>query len=206
MGLYSTYIFPRFMNWLMSGTEFQGLRSSLLKDVQGEVLEIGFGTGLNLAHYPCDVARLAVADPARFLPQVVAKRISAASFPVETHQITAEALPFSDHRFDWVVSTWTLCSVGEPTQALKEVRRVLKPEGHFLFLEHGRSRDESIAAWQRRLNPIQNLIGCGCNLNRRIDQLIDQSGLRIVRLDRFHMETVPRIGGEMYHGWASPNA
>jgi ubiquinone/menaquinone biosynthesis C-methylase UbiE len=205
MGLYGTYIFPRLMDWFMSGAEFQRLRSDLLKDVAGEVLEIGFGTGLNLRHYPRGVARLAVADPARFLPRVVAQRIAAASFPIETHQGTAEALPFAARRFDWVISTWTLCSIAEPIQALKEIRRVLRPEGGFLFLEHGRSRDHRIAAWQDRLNPIQNIIGCGCNLNRQIDQLIEQSGLKITRLDRFDMEAVPRIGGAMYRGCADPD-
>ena len=86
------------------------------------------------------------------------------------------------------------------------MRRVLKPTGHFLFLEHGRSNDEKIAAWQDRLNPIQNIIGCGCNLNRRIDELVEQSGLQIVHLDRFQMRGVPRIGGEMYRGTGRPYA
>jgi ubiquinone/menaquinone biosynthesis C-methylase UbiE len=86
--------------------------------------------------------------------------------------------------------------------ALKEVRRVLKPEGTFLFLEHGRSNDQKIAIWQDRLNPVQNVIGCGCHLNRHIDQLIMQAGLTVTRLDRFAMETVPKLGGEMYRGLA----
>jgi ubiquinone/menaquinone biosynthesis C-methylase UbiE len=102
------------------------------------------------------------------------------------------------------VSTWTLCTVQDPVKALREIRRVLKGDGRFLFLEHGRSDDPRIAVWQDRLNPIQNIIGCGCNLNRRIDRLIEQSGLQVVRLDRFQMAQVPRIGGEMYRGQAIP--
>jgi ubiquinone/menaquinone biosynthesis C-methylase UbiE len=112
-------------------------------------------------------------------------------------------LPYDDRSFDFAVSTWTLCTIPDPVKALREVRRVLKPDGVFLFLEHGRSEDESVAAWQDRLNPIQNIIGCGCNLNRRIDQLIIQAGLKIMMLDRFHMQNVPRLVGEMYKGRAT---
>ncbi|HEY6085031.1 MAG TPA: class I SAM-dependent methyltransferase [Nitrospira sp.] len=206
MGLYATYIFPRLMDWVMSGEEFHRLRTSLLKDVEGTVLEIGFGTGLNLAHYPHGILHLDVVDPAGFLPQRIAARIAAVPFAVQSHRNMAEALPFDDAQFDSVVSTWTLCSLADPQKALGEIRRVLKPNGRFLFLEHGRSRDQRIAAWQDRLNPIQNIIGCGCHLNRRIDKLITSSGLRIEALDRFQMETVPRLGGAMYRGWATPSA
>jgi ubiquinone/menaquinone biosynthesis C-methylase UbiE len=112
-------------------------------------------------------------------------------------------LPYDDRSFDVVVSTWTLCTIPDPVKALREARRVLKPDGMFLFLEHGQSEDERIAAWQDRLNPIQNIIGCGCNLNRRIDQLIIQAGLKIITLDRFQMQSVPRLGGAMYKGTAT---
>jgi ubiquinone/menaquinone biosynthesis C-methylase UbiE len=109
-------------------------------------------------------------------------------------------LPYDDQAFDFVVSTWTLCTIPDPVKALQEVRRVLKPKGAFFFLEHGRSDDPKIAIWQDRLNSLQNIIGCGCNLNRRIDQLVTQAGLKIVTLDRFQMQSVPRLGGEMYRG------
>jgi SAM-dependent methyltransferase len=202
MGLYSLHIFPHLMDWVMSGEEFQRLRMELLKDAQGEVLEIGFGTGLNLSHYPKNISSLSIIDPVRILPHRIAARSASVSFPLYPQHVTAEKLPYHDHQFDSVVSTWTLCTIADPVKALREVRRVLNPTGHFLFLEHGRSNDEKIAAWQDRLNPIQNIIGCGCNLNRRIDKLVEQSGLQIVHLDRFQMQSVPRIGGEMYHGRA----
>ncbi|MDF0642801.1 MAG: class I SAM-dependent methyltransferase [Nitrospira sp.] len=205
MGLYSAYVFPRLMDWLMQGKEFQRLRSALLTVVRGDVLEIGFGSGLNLTHYPPGIRHLTAADPARFLPLVVARRRAVVSFPVEIHQLAAEALPFDDHRFDWVVSTWTLCSIADPLRALAEVRRVLTPEGRFIFLEHGRCQDDRIAAWQDRLNPIQNVLGCGCHLNRRIDRLIEQASFRLIRLDRFHMTGAPRLVGAMYQGWAEPS-
>jgi ubiquinone/menaquinone biosynthesis C-methylase UbiE len=112
-------------------------------------------------------------------------------------------LPYDDRSFDCVVSTWTLCTIPDPVKALRETRRVLKPDGVFLFLEHGRSEDEKIAAWQNRLNPVQNIIGCGCNLNRKIDHIIARAGLKIMTLDRFQMQGVPKLGGEMYRGSAT---
>ncbi len=205
MGLYAKYIFPRLMDGFMSRQEFQRLREDLLTSAEGDVLEIGLGTGLNLACYPRRVLRLRAVDPAPLLPARVAKRSAAVSFPVEITHLSAERLPYDNHSFDCAVSTWTLCTVADPVQALQEVRRVLKPTGRFLFLEHGRSDETAIAKWQDRLNPLQNVIGCGCNLNRPIDQLIRKAGLHIVRLDRFVMEGVPRIGGELYRGVATPN-
>ncbi len=205
MGLYSTYIFPRLMDRIMSGAGFQRLRRETLQAAQGEVLEIGLGTGLNLSHYPDGVSRLRAVDPAPLLPDRVTERATTVSFPVELSRTSAERLPYEDRSFDCVVSTWTLCTILDAGQALREVRRVLKPNGQLLFLEHGRSDDARIAAWQDRLNPIQNVIGCGCNLNRRIDQFISEAGLCILKLDRFAMEGVPRIGGELYRGIATPN-
>ncbi len=198
-------VFPRLMDRVMRGPEFKRLRADLLKNAQGEVLEIGLGTGLNLACYPPGIVRLRAVDPAPLLSERVAKRRAAVPFPVEIMYLSAERLPYDDGVFDYVVSTWTLCTIPDPQAALREVRRVLTPTGHFLFLEHGRSDDARTAAWQDRLNPIQNVIGCGCNLNRRIDQLISKAGLHIVQLDRFVMEGVPRIGGELYRGVATPN-
>ena len=187
----------------MRGEEFQRLRTEVLQSAAGEVLEIGIGTGLNLAHYGPTVLRVRAVDPTPMLPSRITERRAAVPFPVEiTHQ-SAERLPYEDRTFDCVVSTWTLCTITDPVRALREVGRVLKPGGKFLFLEHGRSDDQKVATWQDRLNPIQNIIGCGCNLNRQIDQLITQSGLRIAHLDRFNMEGVPRLAGEMYRGTAT---
>ena len=204
MGLYATQIFPHLMDWVMSGDEFKRLRKLLLQGAHGEVLEIGLGTGLNLPHYPGSVSCLHAVDPAPLLPNRVAQRSRAVAFPVQIKQVSAETLPFDERTFDCVVSTWTLCTILDPVKALREVRRVLKPNGVFLFLEHGRSEDAKIATWQDRVNPLQRVIGCGCNLNRKIDQLIGQAGLAITKLDRFHMQHVPRLGGAMYRGSAMP--
>lgn len=202
MGLYATHIFPRLMDWAMSGEEFQRLRSELLSQASGTVLEIGLGTGLNLPYYSRHVTWLHAVEPAILMPKRLVQRGKDALFPIEIKRISAETLPFSDQTFDYAVSTWTLCTIPNPVQALQEVRRVLKPTGQFLFLEHGRSEDEKIAKWQDRLNPIQRIIGCGCHLNRQIDQLIEQAGFSTIELERFVMQTVPRLGGAMYRGRA----
>jgi ubiquinone/menaquinone biosynthesis C-methylase UbiE len=204
MNFYREYLFPRLMDWVMSGQSFQSLRADLLKRVRGDVLEIGYGTALNLPHYPVDVARLSMVDSAAFLRSKVTDRIARVNFPVVIEQQPAESLPFPDRRFDAVVSTWSLCTIADPQQALREIGRVLKPDGRLWFLEHGRSSEARIAAWQDRLNPIQRTVACGCNLNRRIDVLIERSGLRLMGLRRFQMPHVPRVVGEMYQGHAAP--
>jgi ubiquinone/menaquinone biosynthesis C-methylase UbiE len=202
MGFYVNHIFPRLMDWGMSGRRIQEQRAQVLAGVHGQVLEIGFGTGLNLPHYPKSVTRLIAVEPGRFLETTVAKRSDRAAMPVEVVRIPAEELPWEDEQFDCVVSTWTLCAIAEPVLALRQVRRVLKPDGQFVFLEHGRSDHVRVAAWQDRLNPLQRIIGCGCNVNRRIDHLINESGLKIERLDRYALPGVPRVIGEMYRGIA----
>jgi len=202
MGYYADHVFPHLMDWTLGTRRFQEQRELALASAHGNVLEIGFGTGLNLPHYPHAVTSLTALDPATLLPKKVARRISRGSLPVELVRLSAETLPFEDGRFDSAVSTWTLCTIPDPVAALREVRRVLKPGGTYVFLEHGRSDDENVAKWQDFFNPIQRVIACGCNLNRPIDALISQGGLKIDRLDRFLLSGVPRIAGEMYRGVA----
>jgi len=203
MGWYGEHIFPHLMEWVMGGEEFQKQRSLVLARVNGTVLEIGFGTGLNLPHYPAALSSLHAIDPAHMLPRKIAERSAAIPFPLQIQRTSAETLPYNARSFNFVVSTWTLCTIPDPVKALLEVYRVLKPDGVFLFLEHGRSEDAKVAAWQDRFNSVQNIIGCGCNLNRKIDQIIAQAGLMIMTLDRFQMQSVPRLGGEMYRGAAT---
>ena len=205
MGFYADHVFPHLMDWTLGTRRFQELREQALASAQGHVLEIGFGTGLNLPHYPQAVTSLTALDPATLLPKKVARRISRGSLPVKLVRLSAETLPFEDGRFDCAVSTWTLCTIPNPVAALREVRRVLKPSGTYVFLEHGRSDDAWVAKWQDFFNPIQRVIACGCNLNRPIDALISQGGLKIDRLDRFLLPGVPRIVGEMYRGVARPS-
>jgi ubiquinone/menaquinone biosynthesis C-methylase UbiE len=202
VGLYSDVIFPYALEWLLGSRQAMDYRRRALSDARGDVLEIGFGTGLNLSCYPSAVANLTLLDPSKMLPRRVAKRIAAAPMPTEQAFLDAEVLPFEDERFDTVVSTWTMCTIPDVAAALREVRRVLKPGGSLLFLEHGRSGDAAIARRQDRWNGVQRIIGCGCNLNREIDRLVESAGLRIARLDRFQMPGVPKIGAEHYLGAA----
>ncbi|MGQ0810946.1 MAG: class I SAM-dependent methyltransferase [Nitrospiraceae bacterium] len=202
MRLYANHVFPYLMEWVMGREPFREERRRTLKQAHGEVLEIGFGTGLNLPFYPTGVTWLHAVDPANLLPRVVEERGAAASFPIQIQHVSAETLPFESARFDCAVSTWTLCTIADPVKALREVRRVLKPDGSLLFLEHGKSDDAQVAKWQARLNPLQRVVACGCNLNRPIDALITEAGFRVTALDRFLMPEVPRLGAEMYRGIA----
>ncbi len=203
MGFYADHVFPRLMELCLGTRKFQEQREQALASVHGNVLEIGFGTGLNLPHYPKTVTWLTALDPATLLRKTVAQRSAELSFPVELLHLSAEKLPFEDGRFDCAVSTLTLCTIPEAIAALREVRRVLKPGGKFVFLEHGRSDDARVAKWQDIFNPLQRMIACGCNLNRPIDALIRQAGLRLDLLDRFQMPGIPRIASEMYRGVAT---
>jgi len=204
MGLYADYIFPRLMDHVMRAPAFEEQRKRALAGVSGRVLEIGFGTGLNLPHYPSAVTWLTGIEPTRLLDDRVAERSRPLAMPVEVLRLRAEALPWEDQQFDCVVSTWTLCSIADPLRALSEVRRVLRSDGTFVFLEHGRSDDPKVARWQNILNPFQRLFACGCHLNRQVDRLIVENGFTIERLDRFVMESVSRPGADMYRGVARP--
>lgn len=198
-------VFGHFLDWAMSAKPIARERTPALKDAHGDVIEIGFGTGLNLPYYPAGVTSLTVIDPEDLMPQRVADRIAKAPFPVKRVTLSAERLPLEDNSFDCAVSTFTLCTIPDASAALREVRRVLKPGGTFLFLEHGLNEDSSVAKWQHRLNPIQRIIGRGCNLDRKIDALISDSGLTIGRLDRFLIPEMPRTHATMYRGIAIAN-
>lgn len=178
-------------------------RREALAPLHGHVLEIGFGTGLNLRFFPETVTRLTVIDSERMLTKRVAKRIDESPVPIE--QLTLDAggvLPFEDKAFDGVATTFTLCSISDVSSALAEIRRVLSDAGEYVFLEHGRSDDPRIAGRQDFFNPLQKIIACGCNMNRPIDRLIKSAGLEIIQLDRYSMPDTPRVLGEMYRGVA----
>jgi ubiquinone/menaquinone biosynthesis C-methylase UbiE len=205
MGIQSFYeqrIFPHILDRAMRGME--ELRPKALDGAHGDVLEIGFGTGLNLRHYPEGVERLSTVDPMDALPEKVTKRIGAAAFPVDVHHLPADGeLPFDSGRFDTATVTWTLCTIPDPVAALREVKRVLKPGAKLLFIEHGLSDDPSVARWQQRFNPIQNVIGCGCNLNRKIDRIILEAGFDLPDFEFFVGEGMPAMFGTLYRGAAS---
>jgi SAM-dependent methyltransferase len=204
MGIYAKYIFPWVLDLMLDTPEFGKYRHRALAPARGNTLEIGFGTGLNLPYYPESVTQLTIIDSENMLRKRVAQRIAACPLPVIKLQLDAEGrLPFDAGSFDSVASTLTLCSIADAAAALAEIRRVLKPGGQFLFFEHGRSDDPATARNQDRFNPLQKLIGVGCNLNRQIDRLIAQAGFEIAELDRFLLPQTPRLLAEMYRGVAT---
>ncbi|MGB3491530.1 MAG: class I SAM-dependent methyltransferase [Elainellaceae cyanobacterium] len=201
MGFYSTVVLPRLLDRVMSNPEMAKYRQILLKDVTGDVLEIGFGSGLNLAYYPSYIDKLTTVDANAGMNKLAQKRIQASEINVENRVLNGERLPMNSDHFDCVVSTWTLCSIAQVNQALQEIHRVLKPGGKFFFIEHGLSDDPKIQTWQNRLNPFQKVIGDGCNLNRNIQALVEQQ-FESVTLERFDMESLPRVGSHTYKGVA----
>lgn len=205
MGIYSKYIFPRLLDWSLGAPEMGKYRRRALEGARGRTLEIGFGTGLNLPWYPEGVTELVVFDSENMLPELVEERIARSAIPVTRLRLDASGrLPFDDRSFDSVVTTFTLCSIGDLAAALSEVHRVLKPSGGLHFLEHGRSDDRGVARWQDRLNPLQKIVGVGCNMNRPIDRLIREAGFGFTSLERFLMPKTPRLLAEMYQGIAHP--
>ncbi len=203
MGLYSTYIFPRLMYLGMSGEPFTPYRAELLQEAQGEVLEIGFGSGLNLPYYPAGVQKLHTVEVNQGMQKLAQKQLAHSSFPVEYHMLTAEKLPFADAIFDTVVSTWTLCSITQVELALGEVYRVLKPTGKFLFVEHGLSPDPAVQKWQHRLTPFQKVLADGCHLDRNIEALISGAGFRFSKIRKEYAPKSPKIAGYFYLGIAT---
>ena len=204
MSFYSRFIFPCVIDRLMAGHHVDEQRWLALAGAQGDVLEIGFGTGHNFSHYPVRVNHVTAVDCEVMRPRQVKRRIAGAPVPITTiYRDASSGLPFANNSFDTVVTTWTLCSIRNVLPALAEIRRVLRHDGNYLFLEHGCSDDPRVARRQNLLSPVVKTIGAGCQMNRHIDDLIRQSGLQIRTLDRFLMPETPRILGAMYRGVAT---
>ena len=202
MNIYSQLIFPNLIDLVMSGQSFTDYRKVVLADAVGEVLEIGFGTGLNLAYYPSNlVHKITTVDVNSGMSKLARKRLDRSSIPVDFQVLNGENLPMQNDTFDTVVSTWTLCSIKHVDQAIAEIYRVLKPGGKFLFIEHGLSNEPNIQTWQHRLTPIQKIIGDGCHLDRDIKKLISQLFDRL-DIKEFYAPNTPKIGGYFYQGIA----
>ncbi len=202
MGLYARFLFPSVLDWTTSAPAMAQCRDAVLAHAAGALLEIGFGTGRNLAHYPAGVRRLTAIDVNPGMSRLALRRIRASGIEVDHRVANAEALLFDDRVFDTVVSTWTLCSIPDVAGALGEIRRVLKPGGRFLFVEHGRSDEPDVRRWQDRLVPVFKCLGDGCHPNRDIQAIVESAGLEIVQLERFYLQGVPRVGGYTYQGMA----
>ncbi len=199
---YSQFLFPRLMDAAMSSDALAAHRRSLLSDVTGHTLEIGFGTGLNLPHYPETLTHLIAIDSNSGMKTLAEKRIAASGIMVDRRTLSGESLPMEDNSFDSVVSTWTLCSIAGIDRAIAEVHRVLKPGGKFFFIEHGLSRSAGVQVWQRRLTPIQRLVGDGCHLDRNIRNFVTNSFTQLT-LEEFPEPSLPAFVGYFYKGFAT---
>jgi ubiquinone/menaquinone biosynthesis C-methylase UbiE len=202
MGFYDDRILPHVINLAMSSRELLPYRKRALSSARGRVLEIGIGSGLNLPFYGPQVEEILGLDP---VPRLIAMARSGAGhlqIPVTFINGSAEAMPIDGQSIDTVVTTWTLCSIPNTAQALREMRRVLKPGGQLLFVEHGLAPEESVQKWQNRLTPIWKRIGGGCHLNRPIGALIESAGFLIKRLDTGYA-TGPRPMAFFYEGSAA---
>jgi ubiquinone/menaquinone biosynthesis C-methylase UbiE len=204
MGLYAKYVLPRLIDLSMRNKEATRLRAAWIPHARGEVLEIGFGSGLNLPYYSSEVLRVYGVDPSAELQRMARERVAAAHIPVEfLSQSAEEPLPLPNGSIDTAVITWTLCSIPNASLALQQVRRVLKPDGRFIFLEHGCSPDSGVARWQDRLTPVWKRITGGCHLNRKVDALISAAGFQITELKNFYIPGL-RPMTYMYQGFARP--
>ena len=202
MGFYSDQIVPRLVDKVMAAKEFEPIRARIAAGLDGEVVEIGFGSGLNVPHYPPAVRRVQAVDPATLGRKLAAGRLAAAPVPVEFVGLDGQRLPLETGSVDHVLATWTLCSIPDPDLALAEIQRVLRPGGTFHFVEHGRHPDPKVARWQDRLTPLQRLIAGGCHLNRPIDSLVRSSGLELAEVSNYEVAG-RKATGYMYEGVAT---
>lgn len=202
MGVYTDRILPRFMDRVMRNEEFGRIRARVAGGLSGDVLEIGFGSGLNVRYYPPAVERVLAVEPAMKGRELAERRIAAGKVPVEYVGLDGQKLSVPDASVDHVLTTWTLCTIPDAGLALTEIRRVLRPGGALHFAEHGRSPEPKVARWQDRLTPIQRRLAGGCHLNRSIADLIGGSDLELTSLTNYYVES-PKPLGYMYEGVAT---
>jgi ubiquinone/menaquinone biosynthesis C-methylase UbiE len=203
MSFYQTWILPRVIDLTMRNKEATRFRARLVPEAKGVTLEIGVGSGLNLPFYGSRVAQLYAVDPSVELLRMAKNRSGSMPFPVEFLARSGEELPIEDGSIDTVILTYTLCSIPDPAKAMSEMRRVLKPSGELLFAEHGLSPDAAVQRWQRRLNPLWSRLAGGCNIDRKMDDLIASAGFRFVELENEYAKG-PKPMAYMYSGRARP--
>lgn len=201
MGFYQRHVVPRLVHLAMRQTTLDPFRQRVVGAADGRVLEIGIGSGLNLRHYRPQAGSVIGLEPSAQLLSMARTRAADTRVPVELLEASAEAVPLESASIDTVVTTWTLCTIPDTARALSEMRRVLKPGGALLFVEHGRAPEPGVARWQNRLDPLWRRVAGGCHLNRKIDDLISGSGFRIDALANARIPG-PRTHTFFYEGRA----
>jgi ubiquinone/menaquinone biosynthesis C-methylase UbiE len=205
MGLYEKYVVPHIINCACGAKPIRYQRKKVVPQCEGTVLEIGIGTGLNLPYYDASkVTKLIGLDPSESSWKLAGERAKDLSFPVEFIGLPGEQIPLGDASVDTVLVTFSLCTIPDPMQALAGMRRVLKPGGKLVFCEHGAAPDANVAKTQDRINPFWKVVFGGCNLNRRMDQIIESSGFKIDNLETMYLPSTPRFAGFNYWGVAQP--
>jgi SAM-dependent methyltransferase len=199
-GLWSARVVPRIVNVVLGSTRQAGLRAEVCAAMTGDVVELGFGSGLNIPHYPDGVRQVTAIEPSDLAWSLSAERRQSSAVPVVRSGLDGQDLPFEDGSFDTALSTWTLCTIPDPVAALREVRRVLRPGGQLLFLEHGAAPDRRVRDWQQRFDPIQRRLFAGCHVSRPIADLLEQAGLPATDLTTFYTPGEPKLFGSMYQG------
>jgi len=193
MGFYADRVLPHIINKACGMKASNPYRARVAGGLHGEVVEIGFGSGLNVPFYPSAVQRVTAVEPADVGWRIASKRVAASPIPIERSGLDGQSLPFDDDSFDTALSTWTMCTIPDVARALAEVRRVLRPGGTLHFVEHGLAPDAGVARWQHRLEPLQKRVAGGCHLTREIVPLLEAAGFTITELDQFYEEGAPKV-------------
>lgn len=204
MGVYAEQVLPRVIDKVMDVEPLREARQRVCAPLAGDVLEIGFGSGLNLPHLPPAVTTVLAVEPSAVARRLAAKRMAASPAAVELVGLDGQSLPLDDDRADAALSTWTLCTIPDARAALDEIRRVLRPGGALHFVEHGCSPDERVRRWQHRLDGIQQRVAGGCHLVRDIPAMLTDAGWVVEQLATYYGKGEPRTHGWQFEGVARP--
>ena len=203
MSLYDKYVLPKFLNCACGSNPVARQRQKVVPLVEGKVLEIGIGSGPNLPFYDkSKIDELWGLDPSEELSDMAKKVADSENIEVNFISSGAEEIPLPDKYFDSVLITYTMCTIPEVARANREIKRVLKTGGKLIFCEHGEAPDENIRKWQKRINPFWGKLAGGCNIDRKIPTLIQNSGFEIVELEEMYLPKTPKIVGYNYWGYA----